>query len=72
MKEIAEIIKQRLQELDDEDKDALSQVLLQSPSNKAKPVAKAEVPLMHPMAIELCARKMAGTGDLRKALDVCR
>lgn len=28
--------------------------------------------LMHPMAIELAARKIADTGDLRKALDVCR
>lgn len=28
--------------------------------------------LMHPKAIELCARKLASTGDLRKALDVCR
>jgi cell division control protein 6 len=27
---------------------------------------------MHPKAIELCARKLASTGDLRKALDVCR
>lgn len=27
---------------------------------------------MHPMAVELAARKMAGAGDLRKALDVCR
>jgi cell division control protein 6 len=27
---------------------------------------------MQSMAIELAARKVAGTGDLRKALDVCR
>ncbi|OZJ02208.1 hypothetical protein BZG36_04713 [Bifiguratus adelaidae] len=32
-----------------------------------------EVPLIAPQAIELCARKVAAsTGDLRKALDVCR
>ncbi|KAI9209028.1 P-loop containing nucleoside triphosphate hydrolase protein [Polychytrium aggregatum] len=29
-------------------------------------------PLMHTNAIEVLARKVAGTGDLRKALDVCR
>ncbi|KAI9030467.1 P-loop containing nucleoside triphosphate hydrolase protein [Hyaloraphidium curvatum] len=29
-------------------------------------------PLMQPQAILLAARKCAGTGDLRKALDVCR
>lgn len=29
-------------------------------------------PLMHPMAVELAARKIASSGDLRKALDVCR
>ncbi|KAI8901423.1 P-loop containing nucleoside triphosphate hydrolase protein [Globomyces pollinis-pini] len=31
-----------------------------------------KVPIMQPMAIELAARKLASTGDLRKALDVCR
>lgn len=28
--------------------------------------------LIQASAIELCARKIAGTGDLRKALDVCK
>ncbi|EPY49517.1 hypothetical protein SPOG_01402 [Schizosaccharomyces cryophilus OY26] len=32
-----------------------------------------EVPFIHPSAIELCARKVAASsGDLRKALDICR
>ncbi|EGF84473.1 hypothetical protein BATDEDRAFT_22550 [Batrachochytrium dendrobatidis JAM81] len=30
------------------------------------------ISLMQPMAIELAARKIAETGDIRKALDVCR
>ncbi|ORY50385.1 P-loop containing nucleoside triphosphate hydrolase protein [Rhizoclosmatium globosum] len=30
------------------------------------------VSFMHPTAIEVCARKAAGTGDLRKALDLVR
>lgn len=31
------------------------------------------VPFIHPAAIDLCSRKVAGqTGDLRKALDICR
>jgi cell division control protein 6 len=28
--------------------------------------------LIHPMAVELCARKVSTFGDFRKALDVCR
>jgi cell division control protein 6 len=36
------------------------------------PSKKASNLLMQPNAIELTARKLAGTGDLRKALDVCR
>ena len=31
-----------------------------------------ESEVMQPIAIEMAARKIAGTGDLRKALDVCR
>jgi Cdc6-like AAA superfamily ATPase len=30
------------------------------------------IPLIHPMAIELIARKISSTGDLRKALDIIR
>jgi len=31
------------------------------------------IPFLHPAAIELCSRKVAGqTGDLRKAFDICR
>ncbi|KAJ3156159.1 AAA ATPase [Geranomyces michiganensis] len=33
---------------------------------------RQSLPLMKPMVVELCARKTAATGDLRKALDVCR
>jgi cell division control protein 6 len=33
---------------------------------------KILIPVMHPMAVEMAARKLAGTGDVRKALDVCR
>lgn len=40
------------------------------PSNSTSP---EHVPFIHPAAIDLCARKVAGqTGDLRKALDICR
>ncbi|KAJ3300001.1 AAA ATPase [Blyttiomyces sp. JEL0837] len=35
-------------------------------------VGKRLLPVMQESAIEMCARKAAGTGDLRKALDVCR
>ncbi|KAJ2996056.1 AAA ATPase [Globomyces sp. JEL0801] len=35
-------------------------------------IVPANIPIMQPMAIELAARKLASTGDLRKALDVCR
>ncbi|TPX33255.1 hypothetical protein SmJEL517_g03886 [Synchytrium microbalum] len=34
--------------------------------------AKRTLPLMQPAAIEFAARKVVGTGDVRKALDVCR
>ncbi|KAJ3340370.1 hypothetical protein HDU93_007095 [Gonapodya sp. JEL0774] len=35
-------------------------------------VSSLDQPLFQPAAVELAARKTAGTGDLRKALDVCR
>ncbi|KAJ3417545.1 AAA ATPase [Chytridiales sp. JEL 0842] len=73
-KEIAEIIRARLRsvqaQMDDED------TTPSTPSSKDKQGgvggAKVGVPLMQEAAIEMCARKAAGTGDLRKALDVCR
>ncbi|KAI9745439.1 MAG: AAA ATPase [Claussenomyces sp. TS43310] len=35
--------------------------------------APDNIPFLHPAAIELCSRKVASqTGDLRKALDICR
>ena len=40
--------------------------------NNINPSEPTKVPLMQPMAIEIAARKIANTGDLRKALDVCR
>ncbi|KAI8929591.1 P-loop containing nucleoside triphosphate hydrolase protein [Entophlyctis helioformis] len=48
-----------------------------TPANQDTPNATAHVqpavePIMHPRAIEFAARKIADTGDLRKALDVCR
>ena len=63
MTEITDIIKDRLLSLDED-----------SPTKKGflDQNAKGKVPLMHPMAVELAARKIAGAGDLRKALDVCR
>ena len=43
------------------------------PMKTSTPVsANSTLSLMHPSAIEFCARKASGTGDLRKALDVCR
>ena len=41
---------------------------LESLKNSAD--SETELPLMQQNAIELCARKAAGMGDLRKALDV--
>ncbi len=35
--------------------------------------AASEAPVVEPMAVQLCARKVAAVaGDIRKALDVCR
>ncbi|KAI9808241.1 MAG: hypothetical protein M1825_004698 [Sarcosagium campestre] len=46
---------------------------LQSLNQQASGEPSAWVPFMHPAAIQLCARKVAGqTGDLRKAFDICR
>ena len=67
--EIIDIIKDRLFSLNDEN-------TIISPCKRAKKGSDHElgnrIPLMQPMAIELAARKIADTGDLRKALDVCR
>ncbi|KAK9712171.1 AAA ATPase [Basidiobolus ranarum] len=61
--QIIDIIKNRLLSLYSE-----SQLADLNGSGKKPPV-----PIMQVSAIELCARKVAaGTGDLRKALDVCR
>lgn len=63
--EISSIIKDRLFSL------------IEDPENPfgppPKPAEGAVPPLMLPMAIEFCARKVASSmGDLRTALDVCR
>ncbi|KAJ3228155.1 AAA ATPase [Clydaea vesicula] len=57
--EISDIIKDRLMRLYDFD-----------PGDNKRDVAN--FPLMQDSAIEFCARKLVGIGDLRKALDVCR
>lgn len=63
--EISSIIKDRLFSLVED----LENPLGPSP----RPVEGAIPPLMQPMAIEFCARKVASSmGDLRTALDVCR
>ncbi|KAJ3028701.1 AAA ATPase, partial [Rhizophlyctis rosea] len=88
VKEIAAIIKDRLQALQEEEEDDEPDMGEETKGENTSPKKKKShlidistpggsrfkqsVPLMHPMAIELVARKMAGTGDLRKALDVCR
>lgn len=68
VKEITSIIKARLFSLDDDTPDSPTKPKsIYLDQNKG-----AMLPLMHPMAVELAARKIAGSGDLRKALDVCR
>jgi cell division control protein 6 len=62
--EITAIIKDRLSALEDPTPD--------SPTKKFDQNGKPVLPIMQPMAVELAARKLAGTGDVRKALDVCR
>jgi cell division control protein 6 len=62
--EITAIIKDRLSSLEDQTPD--------SPTKKVDQNGKLSLPIMQPMAVEMAARKLAGTGDLRKALDVCR
>ena len=72
--EIAEIIKNRLKDLEDPlGSNGKGENTSPKDSNtKEMTKKKQSFPLMQPMAIELVARKMAATGDLRKALDVCR
>ncbi|KAJ3105823.1 AAA ATPase [Phlyctochytrium planicorne] len=62
--EISEIIKCRLKEVEATIDSDLPMDLEDSP--------KVALPLMHPSAIEFCARKASSSGDLRRALDVCR
>ncbi|KAA8901358.1 hypothetical protein TRICI_006080 [Trichomonascus ciferrii] len=61
--EIAHIIETRLRSLNNSSHD----------ENDDNDNDNASIPLMHPAAIQLCARKTAAnTGDLRKAFDICR
>ncbi|RKO96918.1 hypothetical protein CAUPRSCDRAFT_3945, partial [Caulochytrium protostelioides] len=61
-REIADIIRGRLMTLSPSARSARS----------TTPRGPSAVPLMQDAAIEFCARKMAGLGDLRRALDVAR
>ncbi|KAJ3302163.1 AAA ATPase [Kappamyces sp. JEL0829] len=73
VEEISAIIKDRLQGLDPGT--PLTPVAIAGETAKPGDIdtpTKKSGCLMQPMAIELTARKLAGTGDLRKALDVCR
>ncbi|KAJ3347652.1 AAA ATPase [Entophlyctis luteolus] len=65
--EISEIIKGRLRMAH-----AALSVGKQSDTSAEEVQVKAQPPFMQATAIELCARKAAGTGDLRKALDLVR
>lgn len=46
--------------------DEISQII------KSRLQAAEAQEMMHPMAVELCARKVSAFGDFRKALDICR
>ncbi|KAJ3216659.1 AAA ATPase [Dinochytrium kinnereticum] len=66
--EISEIIKGRLRDVEAIIERSSPMSLDEESPQKSKP----SLPLMHPSAIELCARKVSSSGDLRRALDVCR
>ncbi|KAJ3289005.1 AAA ATPase [Borealophlyctis nickersoniae] len=74
VEEIKEIIKQRLSSLDDDDEGDASREQQEKEGENCRTAGAKQkrVPLMEPMAIEMAARKIAGTGDVRKVLDVCR
>ncbi|KAJ3183069.1 AAA ATPase [Geranomyces variabilis] len=70
IKSIINIINGRLRSLDPDA--ALLTTLNENTTRQQQQQQKQSLPLMKPMVVELCARKTAATGDLRKALDVCR
>eukprot|EP00842_Homolaphlyctis_polyrhiza_P006877 jgi/Hompol1/779/HPOL_005408-RA len=79
--EIADIIKDRLLSVgESQESDEACAMHPSTPSRSSTNAighgaalpTKSPVPLIQPMAIELAARKIADTGDVRKALDVCR
>ncbi len=57
--QIVEIIKDRLSTLENN-------------MSPRKDGDAGSLPIMDAQAIEFCARKIAGTGDVRRALDICR
>ncbi|KAJ3085178.1 AAA ATPase [Quaeritorhiza haematococci] len=77
--EITAIIKERLKtlkdtedEADTENRSSLGSGNVAGSTNATKTTTTDAIPIMHPSAVEFCARKVVATGDLRKALDVCR
>ncbi|KAI8854901.1 P-loop containing nucleoside triphosphate hydrolase protein [Chytridium lagenaria] len=65
--EITDIIKGRLMDVGELMERSSPMLLDEDESPLPK---KSVLPLMHPSAIELCARKISSSGDLRRALDV--
>jgi len=80
MNEMMNIIKDRLEilnkkvlnEKDDENSGNNNNNAMSIDSVKNEKPKLLQNYLIQASAIELCARKIAGTGDLRKALDVCK
>jgi len=75
MKDMINIIKDRLDILNEQvisnentENDNGNTIIVNNDKTKIKP----QDYLIQDSAVELCARKIAGTGDLRKALDVCK
>ncbi|ORX79767.1 cell division control protein Cdc6 [Anaeromyces robustus] len=77
MKQMVDIIKDRLDILNKKvlnEKNSENNISIDDDNNNKdnnKPKPQQNY-LIQASAIELCARKIAGTGDLRKALDVCK
>lgn len=70
--EMANIIKDRLLSLVPEETENGGSGKPKTPSSSTGGLPGSNLPLMHPKAVELAARRVAGTGDVRKALEVCR
>jgi len=79
MNQMIDIIKDRLDILnkkvlnEENNENNISNINSVNDNNKGNGKTKSQQNyLIQESAIELCARKIAGTGDLRKALDVCK